>query len=76
MENYPNLEALEFLLKHPYGSDAAYPYRYYKCKKMIERIVPESIRETVLQISPCECFLIPSPEPQCSSVHRQSSSLL
>ena len=75
MEHFPHLEELEFSLRHPYGSDAVYPYRYQKCKKMLEEAVPEALREKVLRISPCECFRVPTPEPVCLSVFMQSPSL-
>ena len=75
MQHFPRLEALEFVLKHPYGSDVVYPYRYQKCKRMIEELVPEPLRKRVLRIEPCECFLVPMPEPLCLSVLTQNHAL-
>ena len=41
----------------------------------LREIVPEPQRDAVLKISPCECFLVPSPEPVCLSFLSRSPSL-
>lgn len=72
LEHFPHLEALEFALLHPHGADAAYPYRFQKCKRMIEEMVPARLRKRVLKIEPCECSATPTPEPVCLSILRPS----
>jgi hypothetical protein len=69
MTAFPRLEALEFVLKHPHGGDAVYPYRYGRCARMVEELVPEALRARgVLQVVPCGCFGVPTPEPTCLSI--------
>ncbi|GJE95922.1 hypothetical protein PsYK624_121140 [Phanerochaete sordida] len=75
MTRFPQLATLEFALRHPHGNDAAYPYRFQKCKRMIEEVVPAELKRGVLKVEPCDCLLTPALEPVCLSVLKPSKPL-